>query len=92
VAMATNENRIALKGSLDFVNERFDDVTVAVVDERGCAKVLQRIHGPFRKPEVEKVSVLQAVTGPMRSLYKQAAKLLGARCEVFYAGSLAPPK
>jgi uncharacterized protein involved in outer membrane biogenesis len=92
VAMATNENRIALKGSLDFVNERFDDVTVAVVDERGCAKVLQRIHGPFRKPEVEKVSVLQAVTGPMRSLYKQAVKLLGALCEIFYAGSLAPPK
>ena len=34
VAMATNENRIALTGSLDFANERFDDVTVALIEDR----------------------------------------------------------
>src|SRR6185503_1866182 len=38
VAMATRENRIALHGGLDFVNERFDDVTMAVIDSKGCAK------------------------------------------------------
>jgi AsmA protein len=92
VAMATNENRIALKGSLDFVNERFDDVTMAMVDGQGCAKVRQRIRGSFRKPEVEKVSFLQTVTGPVVNLFKQAGKLLGGRCEMFYAGSVAPPK
>jgi AsmA protein len=92
VAMATNENRIALMGSLDFVNERFNDVTVAVVDEKGCAKVRQKIRGPFRKPEVEKLSVLQTAGGPLLSLFKQAEKLFGGQCEVFYAGSVAPPK
>jgi AsmA protein len=92
VAMATNENRIALTGSLDFVNERFDDVTVAVVDEKGCAKVYQKIRGPFRKPEVEKVRFLQTVAGPVLKLFKQAKKLFGGQCEVFYAGSVAPPK
>jgi len=92
VAMATNENRIALRGSLDFVNERFNDVTMAVVDGKGCATVRQKIRGPFRKPEVEKVSVLQSVAGPALKLLKQAKKLLGGRCEVFYAGSVAPPK
>jgi len=92
VAMATNENRIALMGSLDFVNERFSDVTVAVVDEKGCAKARQKIRGPFRKPEVEKLSVLQSAGGPMLSLFKQAQKLFGGQCEVFYAGSVAPPK
>ena len=92
VAMATNENRIALVGSLDFVNERFNDVTVAVVDGEGCAKVRQKIHGPFRKPEVDKVSVLQSAAGPLLNLFKQAGKLFRGPCEVFYAGSVAPPK
>jgi uncharacterized protein involved in outer membrane biogenesis len=92
VAMATNENRIALTGSLDFVNERFDDVTVAVVDGKGCAKVRQKIRGPFREPEVEKVRFLKTVAGPVLKLFKQAEKLFGGRCEVFYAGSLAPPE
>jgi AsmA protein len=92
VALATNENRIALMGSLDFVNERFDDVTMAMVDGQGCAKVRQRIRGSFRKPEVEKVSFLQTVAGPVLKLFKRAEKLLGGGCEVFYAGSVAPPK
>ena len=90
--MATNENRIALMGSLDYVNERFNDVTVAVVDGKGCAKVRQKIRGPFRNPEVEKVSVLQTAVGPMLTLFKQAGKVFGGQCEVFYAGSVAPPK
>jgi len=66
--------------------------TMAVVDGKGCAMVRQKIRGPFRKPEVEKVSVLQSVAGPALNLFKQAKKLLGGRCEVFYAGSVAPPK
>jgi len=91
VAMATNENRIALIGSLDFVNERFDDVTMAVVDGGGCSKVRQKIRGPFSKPEVEKVSVIRSVAGPVLHLFKQADKLFGGRCKVFYDGSVAPP-
>ena len=43
VAMATNENRIALQGGLDFVNERFNDVTMATIDAKGCATVRQKI-------------------------------------------------
>jgi AsmA protein len=90
--MATNENRIALVGSLDFVNERFNDVTMAVVDGKGCARVRQKIRGPFQKPEVEKANVLETTVGPVLNLLKQAKKLLGGQCEQFYAGSVAPPK
>jgi len=92
VAMATNENRIALVGSLDFTNERFDDVTVAMVDGKGCVTVRQRIRGSFRKPEVEKVSILQSAAGPVLNLIEQAKDLFGGKCEVFYTGSVAPPK
>ena len=92
VALATNENRIALMGSLDFANERFIDVTVTLVDGKGCAKLRQKIRGSFRKPEVEKVRILQSVAGPVLKLFKQAGKLLGGKCEVVYAGSVAPPE
>jgi AsmA protein len=90
VAMATKENRLAMRGSLDFVNREFDDVTVAILDHKGCARVEQRIRGPFGKPEVEKPNVLASLTGPISSLFGKAKKLLGGNCEVFYAGSVQP--
>jgi AsmA protein len=92
VAMATNENRIALKGGLDFVNERFDDVTVALIDAKGCPRVQQKIRGSFRNPVVEKPSVLRSLAGPALKLLKQARDLFRGQCEIFYAGSVAPPK
>jgi uncharacterized protein involved in outer membrane biogenesis len=92
VAMTTAKNRIALKGALDFVNDRFQDVTVALVDKRGCVRVQQTARGPFSQPDVEKPNVLVSMTGPVHTLVKQAKHLLGGHCEVFYAGSLPPPQ
>lgn len=93
VAMATNENRIALQGGLDFVNEQFNDVTMALIDANGCAKVRQKIRGSFQKPEVEKPSILESLIGPALKLLKKGRDLFpGGECEVFYAGSVAPPK
>jgi uncharacterized protein involved in outer membrane biogenesis len=90
-AMTTRKNRIALRGSLDFVSGRFDDVTVALVDGQGCAQVRQRVSGPFLAPKVEPPNVLRSLTGPTRRLLGQVGKLLGAKCEVFYSGAVAPP-
>jgi len=93
VAMATNENRIALQGGLDFVKGRFDDVTVTLIDAKGCAKVRQKISGPFQKPVVEKPNILKSLAGPALKLLKKGRKLFpGGECEVIYAGSVAPPK
>lgn len=92
VAMATNRNRIALTGGLDFVNGQFNDVTMATIDAKGCATVRQKISGSFQKPVVEKPSILMSLTGPARKLLKKGRELLpGGECEVFYAGSVAPP-
>ncbi len=92
VAMATNENRIALRGGLDFVDYEFDDVTMAVIDAKGCARVQQKIRGTFRNPVVEKPSLLQSLAGPALRLLKKGSDLLGGQCEVFYAGSVVAPK
>jgi AsmA protein len=93
VAMATNKNRIALHGRLDFVNKQFNDVTMALIDAKGCPKVRQKIRGSFQKPVVENPSILTSLTGPALSLLKDGRGLFpGGKCEVFYSGSVAPPK
>jgi len=90
VAMATRANRIAVQGGLDFVSGRYDELTVAVIDTKGCARVQQKVHGPFMNPVVEKPSVLGTLTGPTRALLRQARSLMGGKCTVFYTGSVAP--
>ncbi len=93
VAIATTKNRVALQGRLDFVNERFDGVTVALIDDKGCIRAQQTIHGAFKKPVVENPSTLKALTGPVLKLLKQVGSLFpGGECEVFYAGSVAAPE
>jgi uncharacterized protein involved in outer membrane biogenesis len=94
VAMATKKNRIALQGGLDFVDNRFDDVSVALIDAKGCATVRQDIRGSFDSPVVEKPNLLQSLAGPALRLLKKGSELLGGaqQCKVFYAGSVAAPR
>jgi uncharacterized protein involved in outer membrane biogenesis len=93
VALATSENRIALRGGLDLVNDRFVDMTVAVVDAKGCARVRQAIHGSFADPVVEKPRVLTSLAGPVLKLYQRTRGMFPAGpCELYYSGSVAPPR
>ncbi len=93
VAISTENNRIALKGRLDLVRERFDNVTVAVLDEKGCARFSQEMHGPFQHPQMEEATILKSIVGPMLNIYKKMDELFeGGRCKIFYAGSVKQPK
>jgi uncharacterized protein involved in outer membrane biogenesis len=91
VAMATKANRIALQGGLDFVGDRFDEVTLALIDAHGCAKVKQRIRGTFQKPVVDEPSLLTTLAGPALNLLEKGRDLVRDHCDVFYAGSVAAP-
>jgi len=93
VAFSTSKNRIALKGKLDLVNGRFVDVTVAVLDGKGCAKIRQKISGPFGDPRMDKMSMLQSVAAPLLGIFEREAKrFLGpSACEPFYAGTVQHP-
>ena len=65
VALTTGKHRVAIQGGLDLVNEKFNDLTMALVDTKGCAKVRQTIRGSFLKPQVEKPSILKSLFGPV---------------------------
>ena len=96
VAMSTKENRVALKGGVDFVNQSFQDATVAVIDRQGCAVVEQKVRGSFSHPEVGTPNVVTALAAPALNLLDKARHLVeghppAVQCKVFYAGALPPP-
>jgi AsmA protein len=93
VALASDKHRIAMKGGLNLINDRFVNVTVAVLDKRGCAVYSQKVHGPFSKPRIEKVSVLKSISGSVLNALGDAWKLIqGKECTAFYSGSVAQPE
>ena len=94
VALTTNENRLAVQGDLNFVNDQYQEIVVALVDASGCAKARQKVTGPFSKPLADQSNILLPV-GPLLKLLDSAKALFsGGRdtCEVFYRGSLPSPK
>jgi len=92
VAIASNKQRIAMKGKLNFISERFVDVTVAVLDKQGCAVYSEKVRGPFRKPKIQKINFLTSLSGPLVNPLKDAWEFIqGKECTVFYSGSVVHP-
>jgi AsmA protein len=91
VAMSTDRYRMAAQGAVDLPKQEFDDVTAAVVDAQGCVIAEQKISGTFKKPKLQKQSMLKVLTGPFRTLGRKAKSLVSKPgCKVFYSGSVIP--
>jgi AsmA protein len=85
VAFSTQRNRVAVKGSLDIPNKRFDNVIIAIVDAEGCIVNSETADGPFDNPEVKEAGVLErTVIRPLKRMFK-------ADCEFFYDGAVKHP-
>ena len=71
---------------LNFINERFVDVTVAVLDEQGGAEVYsEKVPGPFPEPQIEKERVFESTGGSVLNPLNDAWKSLqGKAGTVFY--------
>ena len=85
VAFSTQRNRVVVKGSLDIPNEKFKNVTIAIVDSDGCIVNSETVDGPFNSPEVKDAGVLErTVIRPLKRMFK-------TECELFYDGSVQHP-
>ena len=92
-ALATRHNRVALKGKLNLGSERFDNVTVALLDDKGCPMVKQTISGSFENPRPGTVSAVESLAGPFFGLYRKAKRFVqGGKCEIFYNGAVQQPR
>lgn len=92
-ALTTHHNRVALKGKLNLVSERYDNVIVALLDDKGCAKFKQSISGSFGSPHVGAVSAVGSLAEPIFDLYRKAKRFVqGGKCDVFYNGAVQQPR
>ncbi len=93
VALASKKQRIAMKGGLDLINERFVDVTIAALDKRGCAVYSEKVRGSFHKPQIEKESIFESIADSVSNPLEDAWRFIqGKECTVFYSGSVAQPE
>ncbi len=93
VALSTQKNRLAMIGGLNFVNSRFEDMKVAVVDIEGCAIVEQSIEGDFDDPEIADPEFLAELVGPLTDVVERIIELFNdVECDPFYTGRVQHPQ
>jgi len=100
IAASTGKNRVALKGRLDILSERFLDMKFAVLDAQNCASFSQTIGGTFSKPKVKMdassiKSTVKTVSSLLSSFGVKVPKIPTAKkgkCKVFYNGVVKQPK
>jgi len=64
-----------------------------VLDGKGCAKIRQKISGPFGDPRMDKTSLLQSFAEPILGAFELAREMIGrTSCEPFYTGTVQHPK
>jgi len=92
VALATNKNRLALHGGLNFVKDEYQNVVVALLDRSGCAKASQTISGSFSKPVIDQSKILIPINLLLKLVDRAKNFISGgdSKCEIFYSGTVTP--
>ena len=85
VAFSTQRHRVALAGSIDFPKQRFQDMTIAVIDPHGCIVNKEVVDGSFANPNVKETGVIQ------RTVIRPLKRFLKTECEAFYSGAVQHP-
>ena len=87
VAFATLKNRVAVNGWLDMKSDSLD-MTIGVIDKKGCAIFDQRVYGKSDDPEYSKVNFISTLLAPVTNVVKD---VVGVKCDVFYNGIVTHP-
>ena len=88
VAASTHKNRVAAKGWINIEKDSLN-ISFAVIDNNGCSIFTQNVYGDLNKPTLERVKIVQTILAPVTNLYNG---IMGVNCDIFYKGSLPPPK
>lgn len=95
VALSTSTNRIAIKGTINSVEEKLIDVKTALLDEKGCATFEQKFSGTFAKPSVnldeKAVKTLTNVVLSFTTKSKASPTPSDTNCTLFYDGVVKHP-
>ncbi len=89
VAISTLKNRIAFLGIMDWAKDTIPNITVAVLDKNGCAKIKQKFYGKADDIQVAKVKTLQVVFGSVKNAVNS---VFGKKCKPVYTGTIGHPE
>jgi len=93
VALSTKGRRVALTGRIDLPGGQFDNITVALVDDGGCARAGQTIQGDFRLPRIAETTAAEGKEPSGKTPAGETTEAApGGECKVFYAGTVPPPQ
>ncbi len=90
VSLATMQYRLAARGQIDFAHNQFNDFTIAVLNEYGCATIAQTLNGNFSDPKTKGVSKMGALIGPVKNFFK-GIFTRKENCKPFYEGEIQHP-
>jgi len=98
VALSTLNNRVALKGKINIVDESMQGVKVAILDKKGCATFSQSIEGTLTNPKGKGTSSSRVSVEQVEEVVNMVSSFFGKKkkaepkkknnenCEVFYNG------
>jgi len=86
-AFATNINRIALVGLIDFSRDSLD-LTIALLNKNGCSVFSQNVYGNLNSPTLGKLKVVGTLISPVTNLVDD---ILDNNCVPFYEGTVKQP-
>jgi hypothetical protein len=89
VAIATNLNRIALNGRIDFANDSIPGITIAVVDKNGCSLMDQKLYGKMKELKTGKLNITKTIFG---SVINSVNAVVGKDCVPVYTGIVKNPE
>ncbi|MEA1898036.1 MAG: AsmA-like C-terminal region-containing protein, partial [Bacteroidota bacterium] len=88
VAFATEKNRIAVKGWYNTISDSLD-ITIGVVNPKGCEILSQQVYGHLKSPELGSVKIISKLFAPVSNIFKDKS---GDDCDPFYTGKLKHPE
>lgn len=91
-AIATDKYRIALKGKADIIKQEFDNFEFAILNDKGCADISQKLNGAMANPTSAVAdSLLKSIASPVTDIVSGVTDTV-SDCEVFYSGTVQQPQ
>jgi len=95
VALSSASNRVAMKGAVNIVEEKFIDLGIALLDAKGCPTFEQKTSGSFAKPSIKvdgtAITSLNNVMLSFSTKPKTVSKHNDDNCTIFYEGVIKHP-
>ena len=93
-AIAMQKHRAAFEGKLNLETQKFNNLTLAVLDHQGCARVSENFNGSFHAPVgAISRSLVGALVNPFLDVAMATSQIITGnnKCKPFYRGPVAHP-